>query len=184
MISRVGQPVSLLCGSVWGEGSERGQCCCLASGGFPGRKLSPSTCPFSSPYATCALPAVALVLKPRGGGSAWVPSLCGPFKRSLLIIWQFLPLPQPHWFLQPEAIGIYLSGTGSLVVWVVWFVAGIPPEVSLPTFIHPTWMWDCLLCCLVLPPLCTIPAAARLSMPFHLSPCLCPSFPSVWMWFL
>ena len=51
-------------------------------------------------------------------------SPCGPFKRSLLKIQQFIPPPQAHCFLQPEVMGIYLLGAGILGC-VVWPGAGI-----------------------------------------------------------
>ena len=90
----MGQPASPLCGSVWGQGLERGQCYCLASGGLP------STHPISSYfapslYATRALPAVALVLNPRGGGFLYTLRPWEPFKQSLLKSRQFFPPPQP-----------------------------------------------------------------------------------------
>ena len=86
------------------EGSERGQCHCLASGGFP------STCPISShlthsPYVTDTLPAVALVLNPRVGGFAYILRLCGPFRQSFLKIWQFLPLPPPALIFTARSYG-------------------------------------------------------------------------------
>ena len=68
---RVGQPPSLLCGSVCGEGLERGQCCHLASGQLPCTLPVPSHFTYSL-YAVGALPAVALVLNSRGAGSAYV----------------------------------------------------------------------------------------------------------------
>ena len=43
--------------------------------------------------------------------------------------------PTPS-FLQPEVKGIYLPGTGTLGLW------SLVPKVSLPIFIHHTWMWD------------------------------------------
>ena len=36
----------------------------------------------------------------------------------------FFCCPNPHWFLQPEVMGIYLPGTGTLG-YVVWPGAGI-----------------------------------------------------------
>ena len=98
---------------------------------LPGRKLTSSTHPVSSllafsSHTTCALPAVALVLNPRGGGSAYVLSPCRPFNWSLLNTGSFFCRPKPHWFLQPEVMGIYLLGTGTLGCWVVLFGTGIP----------------------------------------------------------
>ena len=40
--------------------------------------------------------------------------------------------PNPHWFSQPEVLGTYLPGTGTLS-WVVWCGAGIPHF----QYIHP-----------------------------------------------
>ena len=66
-----------------GQGSERGQCLCLAPGGLLG------TCPTSSHfthflYATGTLLAVAPVLVSRVGAFAFVLGLWGPFKWTLL----------------------------------------------------------------------------------------------------
>ena len=90
----MGQPISLLCGSVWREDSERVQCHYLASGGFP------STHPISNhftcfPCATGTLPAVALVVNLRMGGFAYTLSLCVPFKWTFLKNLQFLLLLPP-----------------------------------------------------------------------------------------
>ena len=81
-----------LCGSVWGEGSERGQCCCLASGGLPELALFPG---LHSPHPTPAvrLAPFKLVLNTSG----WVCVIlrpCRPFKWNLKIQ-QFLLPPQP-----------------------------------------------------------------------------------------
>ena len=94
MIARVGQAALPLCGSVWGEELERGQCCCLASGGLPGtHHISSHFTHF--PYVAVALPAVALVVNPSVGGFAYVLMPCGPFKWTLLKIWHFLLPPKP-----------------------------------------------------------------------------------------
>ena len=86
------------------------------------------------PHVTGALPAVALVLNPRRGRFAHVLSSCGPFEWILLQIWQFCLLP--HWFLQPEVMGIYLPGAGTLGS-VIWPEAGIPHSQGiLSIFIH------------------------------------------------
>ena len=47
------------------------------------------------PVCHLCLPAVVLVLNPRGGGSVEALSSCGSSKRSLLITQQSLPPPQP-----------------------------------------------------------------------------------------
>ena len=93
VMTRVGQSTSLLCVCMR-RGLERRQCCCLVSGGLP------SSHPISSHfthflYATGTLPAIALVVNPRVGGFVCILRPCGPFKWTLLKIWQFLLLIQP-----------------------------------------------------------------------------------------
>ena len=79
--------------SVCGEGLERRQCHCLASGGLPGIRPISSYLTHSL-YATGTLPAVALVLNPSVGGFVYVLRLCRLFKQSFLKIWQVFPPPQ------------------------------------------------------------------------------------------
>ena len=102
---------------------------------FPGGSSLPALTLFRvrslSPHVTGALPAVALVLNSRGGGSAWVRSLCGFFKRSILKIDSFFHCPKLQWFLQPEVMGTYLPGSGNLGC-VVWPGAGIPYAPGSP----------------------------------------------------
>ena len=99
---RVGQPTSWLCGGE--EGSERGKCCCLASGGLPGTR--PVSSHFTHfPDAIGTLPAVALVMNPSVGGFAHVLSPSGPFKPNLLKIGQFLLLPQPSLVFTERSYG-------------------------------------------------------------------------------
>ena len=72
VFTRVGRPALLLCGSLWGKESDRGQChCWLTFGDLPG------THPFSShfthfPYVTGAPPAVVLVVDPKVRGFAYI----------------------------------------------------------------------------------------------------------------
>ena len=106
----MGQLTSLLCDFAWWKDLERGQCHCLASGGLP------STYPISSHLTlflcvTGSLPAVALVLNLLMGGFVNVLSLRGPFKQSLLKIWQFLSPPQP-------SLVFTASSYGDLSSWV------------------------------------------------------------------
>ena len=69
--------------------------------------------------------------------SAWVQrewvwvgeSVCGSFKRNCLGLQHFFHWLNPHWFLQPEIVGLYLPGTGTLG-WGDWYGAGTP------------WSWD------------------------------------------
>ena len=84
--------------------SEKEECHCLASGDFPYTNSGSSQFTYS-PYATGTLPSVTLVLNPRGSESAYVLSPGGPFKWTLLKIWQFLPLPQPPLFFIATSYG-------------------------------------------------------------------------------
>ena len=129
----MGHPASLLCGSVWGQVLERGQCHCQASGGLPG------TGPISSHFIhfwnmTGALPAAVLVIKPRVGGFAYVLSPYRPFK------WQiscsFFLCPHSHWFLQREVTGIYLPGARTLGC-VIWPGTGIARLPDIPPNFYP-----------------------------------------------
>ena len=116
-----------LCG---GEGSKKRQHHCLAFGDL--LSIHPISSHFThSLYVTGALPAVALVVNPRVDRFAYVLSPCGPFKWTLLKIRQFLLPPQPHWFLYPDVMGIYLPGARTLGC-EVWPGAGIPPNIYLP----------------------------------------------------
>ena len=77
-----------------GEGLERGKCHCLASGGLRGP--FPVSSHFTNfLYATSAFLGIVLVVIPRVGGFAYILSLYGPFKRTLLSYWPYLLLPQP-----------------------------------------------------------------------------------------
>ena len=97
----MGPLTSLLCGSVWGQGSEGGLCLCLASGGLL------STCPVStySPYAIGRYPSGSCPCVESQGGFVYVLRLSGPFKLSFLKIWQFFLLPSSP----PSYLFIYLS---------------------------------------------------------------------------
>ena len=51
----------------------------------------------------------------------------------------FFCCPNPHWFLQPEVMGIYLPGAGTLG-WGAWCGAGIPCFWDNPPNIYPPHM--------------------------------------------
>ena len=106
---------------------ERGQCCCLASGGLPSICL-PSNHFTHLPYASGTLPAAAV-------GFVYVFSPYGPFKQRKS--GSFFCHPNLHWLLQPQVVGDYLPGAGTLgcVVWPGAGIAGsqgIPPDFYLP----------------------------------------------------
>ena len=83
---------------------------------------------------------VVVVVNPRVGGFAYVLRLCGPFKQSLLKIWQLLQPPQALWFLDLGVMGIYLPGTGTLC-WAVWAGSGITYAQGFPPNFYPTY-WN------------------------------------------
>ena len=116
---------------------DRGQCCCLASGGLP--SIHPISSHFTyTLYVTGALPAVALVSNPRVGGFAYVVRPCRPLKRSFLKVQQFFPQPQSLLVFTARSYGIYLPGTGTLAMQsglglrVFAPYVSLAPKVSLP----------------------------------------------------
>ena len=123
-----------------GEGSDRGQCCCLASGDVPRRKLSPALAllPVTSLSPVCHLcpSSCCLVLKPRGWVCISPETFVGPSGGVSRESCLFFCRPNPHWFLQPEVMGTYLPGTGT-VGWVVWCGAGIPCSPGIPPDFYP-----------------------------------------------
>ena len=73
----------------------------------------------------------------------WVCICPETFAGPLTVCWEtcsFFCCPNPHWILQPEVIGTWLSGAGTLD-WVGWSGLGLgllTPEVSfLIFFYHP-----------------------------------------------
>ena len=86
---------------------------------------------------TTALLAIALVMIPRVGGFAYIPSLRVSLKWTLLSNQQFILLPQPPTDFYRHKLGgfIFLA----LEPWTVWSALGLgslTPEVSLLFFIH------------------------------------------------
>ena len=72
----------------------------------------------------------------------------------------FFYLLNPHWFLQPEVMGTYLPGIGSLGWGPGMELGPLAPKISLPNFYL---------------------SRVGVGQPIlH----LCPSYRSVWMWFL
>ena len=66
----------------------------------------------SSLYAAAASHAAILVLELREVSLS--KSVCGYFKGNFLGLQNLLPPILPHYFLQPEVMGTYLPGTGTL----------------------------------------------------------------------
>ena len=117
------------------------------------------------PCVTGALPAVALVLNPKECVSAYILSPGGPFKQSLLHIWQFL--------LQPQSLLVFTARIyGDLSSWC-WN----PGLCSLG------WGWDC---CLPRYPSQFLPTTRKcwtaLSVPAAISAPRCVSSPLACLW--
>ena len=87
-------------------------------------------------------------------------SISGSLRRDAWESCQFFFHPNPHWFLQPEVMGTYLPGTGTMC-WVVWCGAGIPHSQDIP------------------PDFYTLHVGMGPPIPY-----LRPSFPPGWMWLL
>ena len=58
-------------------------------------------------------------------------SMCRFFKGNCLGLQKFLPLTQYPWFLQPEIMGTYLTGTGTLG-WGAWYRVRTPCSRVIP----------------------------------------------------
>ena len=130
--------------SLWvGEGLQRGQSCCLASGVLPRGKLSPCSYFTFFPYAIGALPAVALVLSLR----VWVcmspKSVAGPLRG-------FFHNPNHPWFLHLEIMGSLLRPWARIPG-----SQGIPPIfLSITHNCGTTHSHLCVFLCHSAPPTC------------------------------
>ena len=120
---------------LWGEGTEKEQWSppTILSGRKQSLRSHPEARYFSSsPYATGAFQAASLVLELRGS----FKSVCGFFKRNCSESSSFSHWLNPHWFLQPELLGTYLPGTGTLG-WCAWCAAGTPHSQYIPPNFYP-----------------------------------------------
>ena len=121
------------------------------------------------PCVIDTLPAVAQVLNPRGGGSAYILSLWRPFKGSFLKIQQFLLSPQSPLVFTDRSYGDLSSWHWN------------------PELCHLAWGWDA--CSQGIPPNFN-PPQVNVGLPILLLPPLCPSphlhpsYLSGWMWLL
>ena len=143
-MTRAGQPISLLCGSVLGraQGGDSAAAWPLEITKEEAVSWHLPYCqsfhflPFS-PYATGALPAVDLVLNPRGGGVYVSPkTIVVPLRGVSWESHSFFHCPNPHWFLQPEVMGTYLPGSGTLGC-MVWSGSGITCSQGIPPNLYP-----------------------------------------------
>ena len=66
-------------------------------------------------------------------------SIVGPLRRDAWESNSFLCHPNPHWFLQPEVMGTYLPGTGTLG-WMIWSGAGITHSQGILSNFYPLHM--------------------------------------------
>ena len=115
-------PACQLCGSValqGGGGGGRVRKGTLASACLDNKHFSFSL------YTTGALQAAALVLELRGGESEYVSLCVGFLKGTAWGSSSFFHGLNPCWFLQPEVVGTYLPGTGTLSPGA-WCGAGTP----------------------------------------------------------
>ena len=112
---------------------------------------------FSFPLCViCAFRAATPVLELRGSKSEWVSLCVESFRGSAWGSRSFFHQLNSCWFLQPEIVGTYLPGPGTLG----WgFCCGVGTPCSR-IFIHHMSVWD-----------------------QHIVQ-LCPSYQSRWMWFL
>ena len=164
----MGTQHQFLCSSVWREGSEREQCCCVASGGLPG------TLPISSHFTHSMCVTGTLVVSPRVSGFVYVLRPCGPFKRILLKIQQFLMLPQLPLVFTTRSHGDLFSwhwntGLCSLAwSWDCWLPRY--PSQFLPTTCEcgTTSSAPLLPLCAALHPLVSLPVSTP---PTHLDEC-------------
>ena len=88
-----------------------------------------------SQYATGAFQAATPVLGHRGSKSD--KSMCGSLRGNVwgsIIVFHQL---NPCWFLQPEVVGTYLLGTGTLGWGACCGAELLTPEISLPNFYPP-----------------------------------------------
>ena len=160
VITRARQPALLLFASVGGERLREGTV------PLPSFWRFPCTHPISShftrsPYVIGTLPAVALMLHCRVGGFEYILTHVGPLRGVSWKSGSFFCCLNPHWFLQPEFMRIYLPGTGTLGC-VLWPWA----QIAHSQVIHHTWKWDCPFHC----PFLCMPQC--ISLPPHLSLCL------------
>ena len=164
-----------------GEGSERGQSCCLASGDYLRGSCLSGTCPFASHFTFSLSPLMPLVCfqhcpgaKSQRGWFCMSPkSVAGPLREVSWGSCSFFCCPTPHWFLQAEVTGTYLPGIGTLG-WVVWSGTGTACSHGIPPYFYPPHV---NVGPPVPPPLCTSPCFSK---PLYLH----PSYLSGWMWLL
>ena len=75
--------------------------------------------------ATGAFQAATQVLELRGSESEQVSLCIGSLRVTAWDFNSFFHQLNPCWFLQPEVVGTYLPGTGTLG-WGAWYGAGTP----------------------------------------------------------
>ena len=118
-------------------------------------------------YTACALPAVALGWILEGAVCVSPKSVASPLRG---VSWESrssFHCPNPHWFLQPEAMWIYFPGAGTLG-WVVWSEPGITWSWGIPPNFYPQCTNVGLT---VLPPLRASPCVLVSTPPTHLDEC-------------
>ena len=81
--------------------------------------------------ATGAFQAATQVLELRGSESEQVSLCIGSLRVTAWDFNSFFHQLNPCWFLQPEVVGTYLPGTGTLG-WGAWYGAGTPRSRDIP----------------------------------------------------
>ena len=145
---------------------------------LPGLRRSAQHLPISDHFNhfLCAIgtpPTAALVF-------AYILNPCEPFKQ-----WKsssFFCCPNPHWFLQPEVIGVCVPGAGT-VGCVVWLGAGITSSQGIPPSFYPPYM-NVGLSIPPPPPPTLVHTSHCLFGPSPQLPLLPSSYPFGWMWLL
>ena len=142
----------LLCGSVW-ESSEKWQWLLPGLWGFIQEEAVPHHLPWFQTLQFLPICHWCPSSYCPGAGAQrewiWVSpkSTADPLRGDGWESWSFFHYPNPHWFLQPEVIGIYFPGSRTLG-WVVWCGAWMPhsPDI-IPNFYPPhVGMGLCVLC--------------------------------------
>ena len=129
-----------------------------------GRKLSSSSHLHGRHFSFSLNTLVPFKLLPwcwSSEGGSLGKSVCEFFKRNCWDSRNFFYRLNPHCFLQPDIMGIYLLVTGTLC-WMSWCGAGMlcSQDNSINFLIYHLWMWG------------------------QSVQCLHPSYQSGWMWFL
>ena len=130
-------PICQLCGSG-GGGFRKGQWPLPAF--LSGRKLSPNSLSMPDTSVPLHLPWCLSTFYPSAGAYrewVWVSSCVGSSSRTAWNSRSYFHWLNPYWFLQPEAVGTYLPGTGTLGWRPGAGLVLLTPKISLLNFYLP-----------------------------------------------